>query len=159
MGRGLSDLQRTTLIAVHDLEQPGTVAGSHGLRADIRAVATRIYGHDTKDAKNRAAFARAVTRLERRGLLRRLCPALAVGNYAKAKWLMLTDKARSAYRLAPGLRDTTLTDSGSVCSMGITDTVSRRCLASIGRFLPTWPLEDRANADFAEKQTAVRARN
>lgn len=41
MGRGLSDVQRQTLVTVYALETHATVAGADAFTADIRAVAAR----------------------------------------------------------------------------------------------------------------------
>lgn len=74
MGRGLSDLQKRILIAAYRLETP--VCRPDDLRARVRDVARHIYGDAAKTGTNRAAFARAVTRLQQRGLLQRCYPGL-----------------------------------------------------------------------------------
>ena len=108
MGRGLSDIQKRILIAVARLESPGPRGE---LRADIRDVAQYIHGDGAKLAANRAAFSRAVTRLQERGLLVRYVPQLFYTGNPKTKWLALTDEARTAYRLVRGQADSALTDS------------------------------------------------
>ena len=107
MGRGLSDLQKRILIAIHRLEKPGL----NDLRAKVRDVAKEIYGDEAKSSTNRAAFARAVTRLQERGLLSRAYPGLSTTGRPKTWWLVLTDEARSLYRLTRNHAVPTLTDS------------------------------------------------
>ncbi len=108
MGRGLSDLQKRILIEVHRLERP--ICSPADLRADIRDVARHIHGNGAKLAANRAVFSRAVSRLQERGLLTRCYPGLSRNGNPQALWLVLTDEARTAYRLAPNHADTALTD-------------------------------------------------
>ena len=62
MGRGLSELQKRILIAVYRLESP--VCRLDDLRAKLRDVAAYVYGDAAKTPTNRAAFGRAVTRLQ-----------------------------------------------------------------------------------------------
>lgn len=111
MARGLSELQKAILIAVHRLESP--VCRPDDLRARVREVARYIYGDTAKSGTHRAAFARATVRLQERGLVELAYPGLRLtrDSIPKARWLILTDTARNTYRLTPRHDASTLTDS------------------------------------------------